>query len=365
MRDYHLLLAFLTSFSVVLLATPSLIKVAKLKHLVDEPGEDRKLHTTSTPTIGGVIIFSAFIFSCFLWFTLPQEQTIEALEEFMYLMASLILLFFVGVKDDIIGMSPMKKLVAHLIVGFIIVVMGEIRITGFHGLLGMDVELPEYGSIFISIFVYIVIVNAINLIDGVDGLASGVVFIASIAFCLWFAYSGQTHWALVSIALCGALLGFLVFNFNPARIFMGDSGSLIIGAIVSVLAIELVESPTDFLPVDFQHVSTPILAMTILAYPLLDTLRVFSIRAAKGKSPLSADRNHLHHRMLDKDNRPKKVVIVVYVFSLLMIAQAFFLQFANPNISFAISLTCCMLFVAFVWYGFGIFIKNKKTNSSE
>ncbi len=353
MKDYHLFLAFLTAFSVVLLATPALIKVAKLKHLVDEPGDDRKLHTQSTPTIGGVIIFSAFIFSCFLWFALPSNHTQQSLEEFMCLMASLILLFFVGVKDDIMGMSPVKKLIAHLMVGFIIVVMGEIRITSFHGLLGMDIPLPEWGSILLSIFIYIVIVNAINLIDGVDGLASGIVLISCICFGIWFSHSGETHWALISFALAGSLMGFLVFNFNPARIFMGDSGSLIIGAVVSVLAIKLVESPTDFLPEQYSLVSTPILAMTLLAYPLLDTLRVFTIRTIQGKSPMSADKNHLHHRMLNRDNRPKKMVITAYVFSLVMIGQSFFLQFDNPNFSFGISLALCVAFVAYVFYGFG------------
>lgn len=350
MKDYHLVLVFLTAFSVVLLATPSLIKVAKLKHLVDEPSEDRKLHTRSIPTIGGIIIFSAFIFSCLLWFPDHKLTAVAELGQFNYLMACLILLFFVGVKDDIIGMSPMKKLLAHLMVGFILVVMGEIRITSFQGLLGMDIALPEYASILISIFAYIVIVNAINLVDGVDGLAAGVGLIAASAFGVWFALIGQVHWALVAFALSGALLGFLVFNFNPARIFMGDSGSLCIGAILSVLAIKLIDSPIDALPLQFQNVSKPILAMTILAYPLLDTLRVFTIRAAKGKSPLSADRNHLHHKMLDKNENHKTAVILIYLFTLVMIAQAFFIQFPEPNVSFAVSVGVAILFVAFVFF---------------
>lgn len=350
MKEYHLLLVFLTAFSVVLLATPALIKVAKLKHLVDEPSEDRKLHTRSIPTIGGIIIFSAFIFSCFLWFPDNNAHAQSELSQFNYLMASLILLFFVGVKDDIIGMSPSKKLMAHLMVGFILVVMGDIRITSFHGLLGMDIELPLYGSYLISIFVYIVVVNAINLVDGVDGLASGVGLLASIGFGIWFAYSGAIHWALVSFSMAGALLGFLVFNFNPARIFMGDSGSLIIGAVLSVLAIKIIESPTSFLPLEYQNVSMPILGMTLLAYPLLDTLRVFTIRTAKGKSPLSADRNHLHHKMLDRNPNHKLTVIVIYLFTIMMVLQSFFVQFKNPNISFFISLAVAMTFVLYVFY---------------
>ncbi len=351
MKDYHLILAFITAFSVVLLATPSLIKVAKLKHLVDEPREERKKHTTSIPTIGGVIIFSAFIFSCFLWLPYRDARVIEGLGQFMFLMASLILLFFVGVKDDIIGMSPMKKLVAHVMVGFILVVMGGIKISSFHGLLGIDIILPDYASILLSIFIYIVIVNSINLIDGVDGLASGVGLFATIAFGLWFSYLGEKHWALVSFSLSGALLGFLVFNFNPARIFMGDSGSLIIGAVISVLAIQLIESPTTRFPIEYQNVSGPVMAMAILAYPLLDTLRVFIIRTINGKSPLSADRNHLHHKLQDKGYGHKKTVIIIYIFSLVMIAQAFFIQFENPTISFMISLSIALLFVLFVFIG--------------
>jgi UDP-GlcNAc:undecaprenyl-phosphate/decaprenyl-phosphate GlcNAc-1-phosphate transferase len=361
MKEYHLILALMTSFSVVLLATPALIKVAKLKHLVDEPSEARKLHKSSTPTIGGVIIFSAFMFSCFLWFPHENAGAKDSLGEFMYLMGSLILLFFVGIKDDIIGMSPMKKLLAHIMVGFILVVMGEIRITGFHGLLGMHITWPEYAQILVSIFVYIVIVNAINLVDGVDGLASGLGLIACVAFGIWFSGSpGNIHLALISFAMAGALFGFLIFNFNPARIFMGDSGSLIIGAVLSVLAIKMIESPVNFLPADYQNISTPVAAMAILAYPLLDTLRVFTIRTLQGRSPLSADRNHLHHKLMNRHRSHKKTTLTIYAFSLLIIAQTYFFQFENPNISFLISLGVAGLFVGFVFIG-----QKKRDEESE
>lgn len=349
MNYYHYIMAFLTAFGVVLFATPSLIKVAKLKHLVDEPSEDRKKHQSSIPTIGGIMIFSAFIFSCFLWFP-DDSKSPEIISPFFKLMASLVLLFFVGVKDDIIGMSPTKKLVAHFIVGFVLAAMGGIKITSMHGLFGMDVVFPEYAQLLISIFVYIVIVNAINLIDGVDGLASGVGFIASIVFGVWFFYAGDPHWALVSFALAGALFGFLIFNFNPARIFMGDSGSLTIGAILSVLAIQLIETPLDFLETPFKNISTPIFAISILAYPLLDTLRVFISRTLNGKSPFEADRNHLHHKLQDKGYGHKRVVFIIYLFSLVIIACAAFSPTQYAMATFGLCVAVSIAFILFAVY---------------
>src|SRR5690606_18416312 len=127
------------------------------------------------------------------------------------------------------------------------------------------------------------------------------------------------------------------------------SGSLIIGAVISVLAIQLIESSTGQLPSGFQDVSTPVMAMAILAYPLVDTLRVFIIRTANGKSPLSADRNHIHHRLQDLGLGHKKTVIVIYSFSILMILQAYFIQFKNPTFSLALSLGFALLFIFIVF----------------
>ncbi|MGV6860375.1 MAG: glycosyltransferase family 4 protein [Putridiphycobacter sp.] len=345
MHAYHYILAFFTAFAVVLFATPSLIKVAKLKHLVDEPSEDRKKHSRSIPTIGGIMIFSAFMFASFLWFP-DNENTFKIITPFLCLMASLVLIFFVGVKDDIIGTSPTKKLVAHLVVGFIIVAIGGVKITSFHGLFGLEVEFPEYAQLLISIFVYIAIVNAVNLIDGVDGLAAGVGLIATLVFGFWFFYSKQPHWALVSFSLSGALTGFMFFNFNPARIFMGDSGSLTIGAILTVLSIELIETPTTFLKAPFENVSTPVLAMAILAYPLLDTLRVFITRSIKGNSPFEADRTHIHHKLQEKGYGHKRTVLIIYVYSIVMIGIAALLP-VNNIIVFA---SCTALSMLFLWF---------------
>ncbi len=338
----ELVLGFFTAFLLVLLAMPSLIKVAKLKHLVDEPGDERKLHKRSVPTIGGIMIFAGTILAYSLWFPSSNEvqlganyDPLYALHDFKYLVACMFMLFFLGLKDDIIGVSPSKKLFIHIGVGAILVLMADIRITNFWGLFNLY-EIPMWASIMFSMFVYIVIVNAINLIDGVDGLASGVGFISAVTFAYWFYRTGDLPLALLAVGLAGSLLGFLVFNFNPAKIFMGDSGSLIIGVVLFTLAVKMIEFPHESLPENMLGVSKPVLAMAILCYPLVDTMRVFFLRTIKGKSPFSADKNHIHHKLLSLGLNHKQTVIVLYAYTLVLILLTFFMPQNTPNISFAI-----------------------------
>jgi len=257
-----LILVFITAFFVVLYATPPLIKVAILKRLFDEPG-GRKIHKRIVPTIGGIIIFAATIFSFSLWYKIDfglfkdMEDLMainQYLTEFKLIVATSLVLFFVGIKDDIIGTAPIKKLVAHVLVGLILVLIGNIRITGLYGILGVY-ELPYWGSVFLSLFTYIVVVNAFNLIDGVDGLAGGIGFIAACSFGTWFFLADDYVYASLSVALAGALLGFLVFNFSPAKIFMGDSVSLTIGLIICILIIKVLEYLYETL---LNHVKTVI-----------------------------------------------------------------------------------------------------------
>src|SRR3954464_5711391 len=164
-----LILVFVTSFFVVLLSTPSLIKVAILKRLFDAPGDTRKLHTRMVPTIGGIIIFAGTLFSFSLWFPEIHEypQLAKSISDYKFIVSTLLVMFFVGVKDDIIGTAPVKKLVAHVLVGMVLVLMADIRIVSMHGIFGIDV-LPYWASVFLSLFTYIVVVNAFNLIDGID-----------------------------------------------------------------------------------------------------------------------------------------------------------------------------------------------------
>ncbi len=336
----EIILGFITSFFVVLLATPSLIKVAKMKRLVDEPKEDRKHHVSSVPTIGGIIIFAASIFAYALWFPWDNmgyygspHQFSESVKEFKFLIAAAILIFFIGVKDDIIGVAPVKKLVGHIMVGFILVMMADIRITGLHGVFGVE-EIPYYASVMLSVFTYIVVVNAFNLIDGSDGLAAGIGFITSCFFGVWFYTSYQLDLALLAFVLAGSLGAFLIFNFNPARIFMGDSGSLFIGAFTFVMALKCIETDTSVLPTVVKGMSAPIYTMSVLAYPLIDTLRVFTLRLSRGLSPFVADRNHFHHNLIDKGFSHGQTAVILYAISIVLPLVSFLFAGVDPTWTF-------------------------------
>lgn len=362
-HGYIILLGGITSFLVVLFTMPSLIKVARMKHLVDEPTEQRKVHHRSVPTIGGIIIFAAIIFSYALWF--PKAASLgrsttnhvvlyyamgDAYKDFKFVIAAMMLLFFIGVKDDIIGFSPAKKLVGHMMVGYILVMMADIRITDMHGVFGVY-ELPEYISIALSFFVYVVLVNAFNLIDGVDGLAGGIGLIASVTYGLWLYLAGDIALSLLAFVLAGALVGFLVFNWHPARIFMGDSGSLIIGAIISVLAMKVVDHDTSRLPAYLRQIPTPIFAMAVIAYPLVDTLRIFLYRMSRGASPFTADRNHIHHRLMDLKLGHRRTTALLYLYSLTIIALSLVTRAWHPNIGLMVLGTSAVVLamLPFVW----------------
>jgi UDP-N-acetylmuramyl pentapeptide phosphotransferase/UDP-N-acetylglucosamine-1-phosphate transferase len=223
--------------------------------------------------------------------------------------------------------------------------MGDIRITGLHGIFGVY-EIPYWGSVFLSIFTYVVVVNAFNLIDGVDGLAAGIGFISCCAFGVWFIFAREFPYAALSFALAGALSGFLIFNFSPAKIFMGDSGSLVIGMFICVLAIKMIEFPIHRLDHFWMRVSKPVYAISALAYPLLDTLRVFVIRAVRGQSPFTADRNHIHHKLLDCKYSHRKTVIIIYVFSAITLGASILTYFfIVPTYSLVTVVASCLIFL--------------------
>lgn len=324
-------LVAITAFFIVLFGMPTLIKVAREKGLMDLPEDPRKIHKRAVPTIGGVMIFAALLINAFFWLAVGPAPSTEIFQAGSALAACTVVIFFMGLKDDIVGLAPSKKLLVHLAVGLVLIAVGGYKIESFGGLFGIQ-ELPEALSLIFSLFVYIVVVNALNLIDGVDGLAGGYTIIAMSAFAFWFLNTGQIPDAIIALTLAGAMVGFLVFNFAPARIFLGDSGALIAGLVAYALATHVINTPQDLVPEAWSGISKPVIAMSILAYPLVDTLRVFCLRAARGMSPFNPDCNHLHHRLMMRTRSHAKTSIFVYTFSLSIVCIAWARPYLFPQL---------------------------------
>lgn len=295
----------ITAFIITFLAIPSIIKVAVIKNLFDEPGE-RKAHKSSIPTLGGLAIFAGVVFSFAFWSAEFNFQSTQ------YIIAALIVMFFIGIKDDIVDLPASKKFYGQLIAAIIIVLFANIRLTSLYGILGIY-QLNYAFSLVLSLFTILVIINAFNLIDGVDGLAAGIGAIAAFTYGLWFYNYNQIALCILSFALFSSLLAFLVYNFSPANIFMGDTGSLTIGLILSVLTINFIELSYDTTPFNFPFKSSPALAVAILILPLFDTLRVFIVRMMNKRSPFMADRNHMHHMLLDLGLNHREVSLTLYL----------------------------------------------------
>lgn len=315
------ILIFFAAMIMVLLAIPPVIKIAKLKHLFDEPLEDRKIHIYKTPNLGGVGIFISILLTICLLIPFNSIPHIN------YIIASSVILFLLGLKDDLVGLSPLIKFMAQIVAAGIICYFADIRITSFYGFFGIgDISVPL--SILISILAILLIVNAFNLIDGIDCLSGIIGFIVSISFTFAFYTMHQQGLMYLSVCIGGSLAGFLYFNRSPAKIFMGDTGSLMLGFLIAILSIKFVEinkynAITNVHPV-FR--SAPAMVCGLLIVPIFDTLRVFTLRIIRGVSPFNADRNHIHHRLIDFKLTHMQSSGVLAVINLFFIAVVYFLQ---------------------------------------
>lgn len=310
----NLLLAGSASFAIAFIAIPAIIRVADEKGLFDVP-DARKLHTKPIASLGGVGIFIGFLLSLLLCLSLQQAP------EFQYFYAAFLLMFFLGIKDDILILSASKKLLGQIGAAAIIIHLAGVRIDSMHGFLGIH-NLPEFISFPLSYLTIIVIVNAFNLIDGVDGLSSSLGILTTAIFGSYFAMANMPAYAVLSFGLTGALCAFLVYNFHPAKVFMGDSGSLLLGLVNAILVIKFI-TVADSINGSFPITSSVAIGFSILIVPLLDTMRVFSVRISKGRSPFSADRNHIHHLLLDRGFNHSQVTMICLLMNVFFVALAY------------------------------------------
>lgn len=313
MSVIYSIFGFILGFGLVFLTIPPIIRVSIAKHLYDTPNA-RKVTKTIVPTLGGVAIFIGFILS-----------TIVATDgynfgELKYLLAAIIIMFFVGLKDDLMDVSALKKLLLQVATATMLIVLGNFRFTNFHGILGLH-EINYPISFAITLFTMIALINAFNLIDGIDGLASGISTLISLIFGTWFILAGHPEYGIMCFCLAGSLIAFFIFNVfgKKYKIFMGDTGSLIIGVIMVVLTIKFNELNIN-LQAPYAIHSAPVISIGILILPVIDTIRVFFIRISKKRSPFSPDMNHIHHKLLELGNSHLKSTLLIGFSNIFIVA---------------------------------------------
>ncbi len=283
------LLCFISAFVVTLICIPPIINLIKKYKLYDIPNE-RKEHTSPIPTMGGVAIVTGLMIALLLWFPFSNEVT-----QVCFFFCITILLGL-GIMDDLKDLPARYKFLVQASLAALITISG-IRISSLDGLFGVY-ELAPVAQYSFTCIVIVGITNAFNLIDGIDGLAGGIAFMSLVTLGLFLTLSGDVNTALIAFALAGAVLAFLYFNFNPAKIFMGDTGSLILGFVIAVLCIRLVQ--VNGVVADPALAHAEVFVFGVVLIPVFDTIRVFSVRIWNGKSPFVADKTHIHHLLTNQ-----------------------------------------------------------------
>ncbi len=331
------LLSAVTAFWVAYKAIPIVIRVVVRKNLMDEPDGKRKIHTHRIPTLGGIGIFAGFFFASTIMTSL-MGYDIHPL-----FVVSTVLLLLTGITDDLIHISPNKKLIAQIIGAVLAIVGSTVLIDNFGGIFGID-SVPVWIAYPITVFAFIIVINAYNLIDGVDGLAAGLGMVIASTFGGFFLLNQNYEMAIYSFGLVGALGGFMMYNFNPARIFMGDTGSLVVGFTLAFLGLQYQGlSGVDTIWISGEFAS--IILVSVLIIPLYDTLRVVVIRTKRGVSPFSPGKEHVHHVLMGYGFNHRKTAIYLIAANMFLIGFTIILAASGININaiFALLLVACLI----------------------
>lgn len=324
-------LSFLFSFLITFFTIPSILNISRRKNLMDEPGS-RSSHLRKISNLGGIaIVFSLCVCSSIF--------ASELFEEYKFLFASLIILLYIGVTDDIMIMRAYKKLLAQILVSGLMVIGSNVRIGSLFGVFGIY-EMSYYVSVVFSIFTFVILINAFNLIDGIDGLAGSYSVFCSIFFGISYFRLGPYNYPLVilSVVIVGSVLAFLYYNlsnYRQKKIFMGDTGSMILGFLLAFTGIcfinIFIDKRIETIP-RYHLESAPVIAVAILILPIIDTLNVIIIRLINKKSLLEADTNHVHHKLLrlGYTHRRSTTYIVLYYFGVVLFA--YFFRHLNNNL---------------------------------
>ncbi|SDJ88747.1 MraY family glycosyltransferase [Natronincola ferrireducens] len=307
--DYYIL-AFLIAMSISYILTPYAKKVAYRIGAIDVPKDNRRVHKKPIPRLGGLAIYVAFMVSSMLM-AIMKEEVLSIDKKFIGIMVGATIIVLIGIIDDSKQISAKYKLAGQILAAVIVVYSG-VRIEFITNILNKTTGMSELKqlSVPVTIFWIVGITNTVNLIDGLDGLAAGVSTIAALSLAFVACLNGGVEVTILLMILAGSLLGFLPYNFNPAEIFMGDTGSLLVGFILATISIEgVIKSATTI------AVAIPVLALGV---PIFDTTFAIIRRLVNKRPIMEADKGHLHHRLLDRGLSQKQTVVILYIISIIL-----------------------------------------------
>jgi UDP-GlcNAc:undecaprenyl-phosphate GlcNAc-1-phosphate transferase len=308
-----LAIAFAGSFLVCLLLIPVIIRLSTRFNLLDKPNE-RKVHKNPISRLGGLGIVAGTLSTAGLWFIYGNSSIL------IHLLMAVAILLVIGITDDIRELTPKIKFIGQIMAALLLAKAG-LRIDSLFGLFGIT-ELHVVVQYFITVFIVVGIINAINLIDGIDGLAGGLTLIDMTGFLLIFLISRELSFLFIATSVAGALLAFLRYNWHPAKIFMGDTGSMVLGLLLGAAGIQVMVISRSPEPA-FAAGEAVIFVFSVFLLPVYDTIRVFSGRLLNRKSPFSADKTHVHHLLMKTGFNHPKSARLLYTANIVIIGTGF------------------------------------------
>ncbi|MCX6278706.1 MAG: MraY family glycosyltransferase [Bacteroidetes bacterium] len=333
-----LLAAFAGSYIICLVLIPVIIKLSTRYNLVDKPNE-RKVHKVPISRLGGLGIVIGLLSTSALWFIYGNSVLL------FHLLTGIVILMIIGIVDDLRELSPKVKFMGQIIAAIFLAHAG-LLIDNMFGIFGIT-QLPVVIQYLLTLFIVAGIINAFNLIDGIDGLAGGLALIDMTGFFIIFFHSGELSFVFITASTAGALLAFLKYNYHPARIFMGDTGSMILGfllAAAGIMVLVISRGQTS----NFQYSEAAIIVFSIFLLPVYDTLRVFTGRMINKKSPFSPDKTHIHHMLMQTGFNHPRSAKILYTANIVIIATGILMRSQHLSLVAPLLLLEVILFSEFL-----------------
>lgn len=334
------------------------LNIAKLKNIVDNP-DARKLQRVPVPVLGGIAVFFGMIVA------FATAGVIYNVSDMFAMICVMSIMLYVGTMDDIIGLTPKTRFLVEILVVLLLIYCNDYSINNFHGLWGIY-EIPDWIAVPLTVFACVGIINAINLIDGVNGLSSGYCIMACLVFGSTFLWAGDVNRATLAIISVGALIPFFCHNVfgKASKMFIGDGGTLLMGTVMSAFVINALKSDSLLASVTPDNMGVIPFTLAVLVIPVFDTLRVMSARIIRGTSPFNPDKTHLHHLLFDLHFSHVGTTGTELLANLLVIASWFVSYKLGASIDLQLYIVILMgLLITFAFYRFARTQERKQTKT--